>query len=115
MRQEGFEHFLEIEDHRLIAVVERQHDDAEADLQLRKLVQAVEHHLRVLAAFSTESRCACLRVTIHQNIRDASSMRLSLTHVRDALNELRFVHLVGDLSDDDFFAIFFRDDLSHSF
>jgi hypothetical protein len=68
-----------------LAVDDRQHDDAEADLQLRVLVEVVEHHLGLLAALQLE--------------HDAHAVAVALiAHFGNAF-DLFLVHQRGDLLD----------------
>ena len=93
------QHFLEVEDLRL-AVDERQHDDAEAVLQLRVLVELVEDdiRIRVAAQVDDDAHAAAVRLIIER--RDA--LNLLVAHeLRDLLDEARLVDLIRQLRDDD--------------
>ena len=54
-----------------LAVDDRQHDDAEADLQLRVLVQVVEHDFGLLAALQLEHDAHAVAVALVANVGDA--------------------------------------------
>ena len=54
-----------------LAVDDRQHDDAEADLQLRVLVQIVEHDLGLLAALQLEHDAHAVAVALVADVGDA--------------------------------------------
>ena len=54
-----------------LAVDDGQHDDAEADLQLRVLIEVVEHHLGLLAALQFEHDAHAVAIALVANIADA--------------------------------------------
>ena len=54
-----------------LAVDDREHDDAEADLQLGVLIQIVEDHLGLLAAFEFEHDAHAVAVAFIADVADA--------------------------------------------
>ena len=82
------------------AVDQRQHDDAEVLLQLRVLVELVEHHVRVRAALGLDHQAHALAVGLVLEVGDVLDL-LGLDEVGDLLGEARLVHLVRELGDDD--------------
>ena len=59
-----------------LAVDDRQHDDAEADLQLRVLVEVVEDHLGLLAALQLEHDAHAVAVALVADVADAFDLLL---------------------------------------
>src|SRR6266850_2456630 len=96
---ERLQHSLEVDDLRA-AVDERQHDDPEARLHLRVLVELVQDDLRDLAAAQLEHDPDALPVRLVADLRDALDLLL-LHELGDLLDEARLVHLVRQLADDD--------------
>ena len=82
------------------AVDQRQHDDAEVLLQLRVLVELVEHHVRVGAALGLDHQAHAFAVGLVLEVGDVLDL-LGLDQVGDLLGEARLVHLVRQLGDDD--------------
>ena len=103
VRQEGFQHLLQVQQPGL-AVDQRHHVDAEAVLQLRELEQVVEHHLGVLAAFQLDHHPHALLVGLIADVGDALDLLL-VDQLGDLLLQHRLVHLVRDLVDDDRLAV----------
>ena len=87
-----------------LAVDDGEHDHAEADLQLRILVEVVEHHLGLLAAFQLHHDAHAVAVAMVHHIGDAFDALL-IHHRRDLFEQLRLIHLVGNFVDDDLLAI----------
>ena len=99
MREEGGEHRLQAEQLRL-AVDERDHVHAEGVLELRLLVQVVEHHLGQLAALELDHHPHAGLVGLVLDVRDA--LDLLLVHeLGDALEQHLLVDLIRQLVDDD--------------
>ena len=63
-----------------------QHDDAEADLKLRVLIEIVENDLCLLAALQLENNSQAVTVAFVADIRDAREL-LVLHEIRDLLDE----------------------------
>ena len=87
-----------------LAVDDRQHDDAEADLQLRVLIEVVEDDLRLLAALQLEHDAQAVAVALVANVADAFDALL-VDQRRHLLDQFRLVDLVRNLGDDDRFAV----------
>ena len=51
-----------------LAVDDGEHDDAEADLQLRVLIEVVEHHLGLLAALQLDDDAHAVAVAVVQDV-----------------------------------------------
>ena len=105
MAQEGVEDFLQIQRLRLSA--HQGHDiDAEHRLQLGLLVQLVQQHLGVLAALDLDDHAHAVLVgLVAQAIGGDALDFLGLGQLGDLLDQPRLVHLIGQLGDDDRFAI----------
>ena len=88
-----------------LSVDDRQHDDAEADLQLRLLVQVVENHLGLFAALQLEDDAHAVAVALIANVGNAFDL-LFVDQRGDVFDQLRLIHLIGDLGDDDLLAVF---------
>ena len=87
-----------------LPVDDRQHDDAEADLQLGVLVEIIEDDFGLLAALQFEHDAHAVAVALVADLGDA--LDLLLVHQgRGSLDQPRFVHLVGNLGDDDLLAV----------
>ena len=99
MRDVVVQDFLEVQDLRL-AVDERQHDDTEAVLQLRVLVELIEDdvRVRVAAQVNDDAHAAAVRLIVER--RDALDL-LVAHELRDLLDEARLVDLIRQLRDDD--------------
>ena len=91
--------FLEVQDFRL-AVDERQHDDAEAVLQLRVLVELIEDDVRVRVAAQVDDDAHAAAVRLIVERRDALDL-LVAHELRDLLDEARLVDLIRQLRDND--------------
>ena len=77
-----------------------QHDDAEARLQRRVLVEVVEHDLRHFAALQLDDDPHAVAVGLVAQIGDAFDGLLA-HQIGDALDQLRLVDLIRNLGDDD--------------
>ena len=78
-----------------LPVDDGQHDDAEADLQLRVLVEVVEDDLGLLAALQFEDDAHAVAVALVADVGDA--FELLLVHQRGGLlDQARLVHLVRE-------------------
>ena len=93
------EHLLEVQ-HLRLAVDKGEHDDAEAVLQLRMLVELVEDDVRVRVAAQVDDDAHAAAVRLIVERRDALDL-LVAHELRDALDELCLVHLVRQLRHDD--------------
>ena len=94
------QHLLEVERARH-AVDERQHDHAEALLQLGVLVELVEHDLRdARVGLELDDDAHALAVRLVAQVADLGELLLAY-EVGDLRDELGLVHLVRDLGDDD--------------
>ena len=93
------EHVLETQDMRH-AVDEGEVVDAEARLELRVLVEFVEHDLRLLAALEVDDDAHALAVGLVVETGDLRD-RLLLDQVGDLLDELGLVDLIGNLGHND--------------
>ena len=78
------------------AIYERDVDDAKVGLQLRALVQVVEHHLRHGAVLEVDDDAHALAVGLVAHVRDALNMLL-IDLLRDTLLQKALVDLVRDL------------------
>ena len=87
-----------------LPVDDRQHDDAEADLQLGVLIEVVEHHLGLFATLQFEHDAHAVAVALVAYIADALDLLL-VDQRRRRLDQARFVDLVGDLGDHDLLAV----------
>ena len=95
------ENLAQVEDFRLGAVLdERQKDNAVGSLQIGVLVEGVQDDLRVrvLLAFDDDAHTVAPRLLA--DIRNAFEAFIAY-HVRDRLDELGFVDLIGNFGDDD--------------
>ena len=97
--EEILEELLEVEQARL-AVDQRDHVHAEAVLQLRQLEQVVEDDLGDLAALELDDHAHAGLVRLVAQVGDAFELLLA-DELADAGEQVRLVHLVGDLVDDD--------------
>ena len=93
------QHFLERHDARH-AVDEREHDHAEAHLQLRVLEQLVQHHLRHGALLELDDDVDALAICRVVDVADLGQL-LVAHELAELLQQAVAVHLVGDLGDDD--------------
>src|SRR5205807_471621 len=76
-----------------LAVDDRQHDDAEADLHLRLLIQVVEYNLGLFAALQLEDDAHAVPIALVADFRNA--FQLLLVHKAGRmLDEARLVDLV---------------------
>ena len=99
MRQERVEHLLQVQ-HARLAVDQRHHVDAERVLQLRLLVQVVQHDIRLLVALQLEDDAHAGLVRFIADVGDAFDP-LFVDHFGDALEQHALVHLIRQLIDDD--------------
>ncbi|EXI65090.1 MAG: hypothetical protein AW08_03452 [Candidatus Accumulibacter adjunctus] len=97
--EETLQHLLQVEQARL-AIDQRHHVHAEGVLQLRLLVQAVEHHLGHLAALELDDDAHARLVGLVAQVGDALDALL-VDQLADLLEQGALVHLVGQLVDDD--------------
>ena len=89
-----------------LAVNQGHHVDAKGVLQLRLLVQVVEHHLGHFATLELNHHPHARLVGLVLNV--ANALNLFLVHqLGNALEQALFVHLVGDFVDDDRLALAF--------
>ena len=86
------------------AAVERERVDAEAGLQPRELEQLIEHDVRHRLALQLDDDAHALAVAFIANGRDAVD-QLFLHHFGHARDHARLVGLIGNLGDDDGFAV----------
>ena len=103
MGDERLQHRLQVEQLRL-AVNQRDHVHAEAVLQLRMLVQVVQHDLGNLAALQFDHDAHAGFVRLVADVRNAFEPLLG-HQVGDALEQRLLVDLVGQLVDDDRLAV----------
>ena len=83
-----------------LAVDDREIDDAEADLQLRVLVEVVENDVGLFAALQLEDDAHAVAVALVANFRNAFD--LFLVHQRGGVfDEPRLVDLIRNFGDDD--------------
>jgi hypothetical protein len=97
---------LEQRHHLRPAADDGEHDDAEAQLQLGVLVEVVENHLRHFAALQLDDDAHAVAVRLVPQVGNALD-RFLAHQVGDPLDQLRLVHLVGNLGDDDRLAVAF--------
>ena len=91
---------LEQVQHLRPAADDREHDDAEARLQRRVLVEVVEHDLGHFAALQLDDDAHAVAVGFVAQVGDAFD-RLLAHQVGDPLDQLRLVDLIRNLGDDD--------------
>ncbi len=99
VRDEAFQHLLEIEQARL-AIDQRNHVHAEAVLHLCLLEQIVQHHFGHLAALELDhyAHTGFVRFVLDMG----NAFDLFLVHqLGDFFEQRAFVHLIGQLVDDD--------------
>ena len=101
--EEHLEHLAKGEQDRL-AIHKRQHVGAEVALQRGELEQVVQNHLRVSVAAQLHNDPHAIAITFIANVGDALKL-LVVDHLGDALNQRRFVGLIGQLRDDHGIAI----------
>ena len=101
MTQERLQHLLQAEKARL-SVDERDHVDAEYLFHRRLGEQVVQQNLRYLAALQFNDHAHAVLVgLVAQPVRGDALDELLAHQIRDALDQLRLVDLVGKLRDDD--------------
>jgi hypothetical protein len=105
--QEGLEELLEVQEPGL-AVEKRDHVHAEALLHRRELVEMVQDDLGNLAALQLDHRAHPRLVGLVAQVGDALDALLA-HQLPDLHQELRLVHLVGKLVDDDRLALALAD------
>ena len=93
------EHVPEVQ-HPGLPVHQSEEDGAEGVLQGGVLVEVVQNHLGVHVPLQLDDDAGALPVGLIPKVRDALDLFL-LHQLRDPLHEARFVHLIGDLGDDD--------------
>ncbi len=91
-----------------LAVDQRHHVHAEGVLQLRLLVQVVQHDLGHLAALQLDHHAHAGLVGLVPDVADALDL-LVVHQLGDALEQRLLVHLVGQLVDDDRLALALAD------
>src|SRR6185369_15105707 len=96
---EDLQRILEIEQLRTPAD-DRQHIDAERVLQLAELEELVLHDLRDGVALELDDHAHAVAIGFVAQVGDALDALL-VHHLRDALDEARLVHLIGQLAHDD--------------
>ncbi len=87
-----------------LAVDQRHHVDAEGVLQLRLLVEVVEHHLGHFAALELDDKAHARLVGLVLDVADAFDLLL-VHQLGHALLQRLLVDLVGELVDDDRLAL----------
>ena len=88
-----------------LPVDHRQQDHAEAFLHRGVLEELVEHELRFAAALEFDHDAHAVAVALVADVGDVVD-DLVVDQFRDALDQPRFVHLVGNFGDDDRLAVF---------
>ncbi len=86
--------------HLRAAADDGQHDDAEALLQLRVLVEVVQDHFRHFAALQLDDDAHAFAIGFVAKIRNAFDGLLA-DELGDLLDQPRLVHLIRNLGDDD--------------
>ena len=99
VRDERLEQVLEVEEPRL-AVDQRHHVHMEGVLQLRHLVEVVQHDFRNLAALQLDDHAHARLVGLIAQVRDALESLVG-DQLGELLEQRLLVHLVGQLVDDD--------------
>ncbi|MGY4313002.1 hypothetical protein ACVWW1_002305 [Bradyrhizobium sp. JR3.5] len=103
-RDEDGEQVLQI--HRLrTAGIQRQDVGREIRLQRREPVELVQHHVGHRFALQLDDDAIAVTVGLVAQVADALDLLL-FHEIGDALDHRRLVHLIGNLGDDDRFAIF---------
>ena len=105
--EEGLEHLLERHELRL-AVLQRDHVDAEHGLHRRLREEVVEHDFGDFAALQLDDDAHAVLVGLVADLGDAVDV-LVAHQVGDALVQARLVHLVRQLGDDDGLALALAD------
>ena len=103
MLNEGDENPLEVQHFRPI-VDERQHVHAERGLQLTMFVEVVQDHEGNLIPFQLDHHANALAIGLVADIGDARHA-IFLRQIGDLLDQLRLVHLIGNLRDDESFPV----------
>src|SRR6185312_16548421 len=88
-----------------LVVHHSQKNHAEALLHGGVLVQLVQHQLRLASAFEFNHDAHSVTVALIANVGDVVD-NFVVDQLRNALNEARFIHLVGNFGDDDCLAVF---------
>ena len=88
--------------------VQRHHVGAEARLQRGVAVELVEHDIRHSVALDLDDDAHAVAIGFVAQIGDAFDL-LFADELRDLLDQRRLVHLIGDLVDDDRFALLAHD------
>ena len=96
---EAFDELQQVE-HLRASADDREHDDAEARLQRRVLVEVVEHDLGHFAALQLDDDAHAVAVGFVAQIGNALD-RLLAHQVGDPLDQVLLVDLIRDLGDDD--------------
>ena len=90
--------------HQRPAAVERHHVGAERRLQRGEAVELVEHHVRHRVAPHFDHDAEAVAVGFVAQRRDPFDL-LVAHQFADALDQMRLVHLIGNLGNDDRFAL----------
>src|SRR5437868_7933924 len=88
-----------------LAVHHRKQNHAEAFLHLGMLEQLIEHQLRLAIPLQLDHNAHTIAVALIANIRNIIDYFV-VYELSDSLYQPRFVHLIGNLGDDDSLAIF---------
>ena len=88
-----------------LTIDDGEHDGTEVGLHLRELVELVENDFVVFAALEFENDTHAVAITFVADVGDAVDF-LFVDEGGDVGDELRLVHLIGDLGDDDALAVF---------
>ncbi len=105
VRDEGLEHLLQVEELRL-ALVQRDHVDAEHTLQRRLLVQVVQHHVAQFAFAQLDHDAHAVLVRLVPEFTDAFDAFLT-NQIGNLFDETGFVDLVRQFGDDNGFLAAF--------
>ena len=101
VRKIARENFAQVEHFGFSAVFhERKQDDPVGNLQIGVLVKGVQNDLRVRVFLAFDDDPQALSAGLFADIRNAFEPLVPY-HVRDRLDELRFIDLIGDLRDHD--------------
>src|SRR5206468_12589681 len=103
MLEEDLDQVLQVAQLRLV-VDQRHHVDAEGVLQLRLLVQVVQHHLGHFAALQFDDDAHARLVGLVLDVADAFELLL-VNQLGHALEQVLLIYLVRDLVDDDRLAL----------
>ena len=99
---EGFEDVFQVQQFRL-PLMQRNHVDAEGDLQLRQRIQVIQHHFADRVAFDFDDDAHAVFIGLVAQRADAFHA-FFFDQLGDLLDQTRLVHLIRDLVNDDGFA-----------